>query len=110
MTLKTLRLATVAALGSVAIADVPHDVRISRASDNPPVQAPPTNFTGSVSLQSQFRGDAPARGAGAIVSFKRGARTNWHTHPLGQTLIVTEGAGLVQRWGGARQEIKMGDV
>jgi quercetin dioxygenase-like cupin family protein len=110
MSTKTMRLAALAVIGSVAIADTPHEVRISRASDNPAMQAPATNFTGTVSLQSQFRGDAPARVAGAIVNFERGARTNWHTHPLGQTLIVTRGSGFVQSWGGTRQTITVGDV
>ena len=110
MSTRTLTLAAIAALGSVVIADETHEVRISRASENPSVQAPATNFTGSVRLESQFRGDAPARMAGAIVTFEPGARTNWHMHPLGQTLIVTKGSGLVQRWGGSREEIRVGDV
>lgn len=110
MSIRTLQLATFAALSSVAIADAAHEVRISRASENPPVQAPAKNFTGTVRLQSQFRGDAPARVAGAIVTFEPAARTNWHTHPLGQTLVVTQGSGFVKRWGGPREEIKVGDV
>jgi quercetin dioxygenase-like cupin family protein len=107
---RTLRLAALAVVGSVAIADTPHEVRISRAADYPAIQAPATNFTGTVTLQSQFRSDAPGRAAGAIVHFEQGARTNWHTHPLGQTLIVTRGSGFVQSWGGSRQTIKVGDV
>jgi len=110
MPTRTLKLAAMVALSSVAGADASHEIRIARASDNPSVQAPANNFTGVVRLESQFRGDAPARMAGAIVTFERGARTNWHTHPLGQTLIVTQGSGFVQRWGGSRQEIKVGDV
>jgi quercetin dioxygenase-like cupin family protein len=105
-----LTLAIVIALGSVAIAGVAQELKISRASDNPPVQGSANNFTGVVRLESQFGADAPARIAGAVVTFERGARTNWHMHPLGQTLIVTQGSGWVQSWGGSRKAITVGDV
>ena len=68
------------------------------------------HFTGSVRVDSRFRGSDPARVAGGIVTFEPGARTAWPAHPLGQTLIVTAGAGLVRHWGGPIQEIKPGDV
>lgn len=68
------------------------------------------NFTGSVKVAARFQGAAPARIGGATVSFEPGARTAWHTHPLGQTLIVTTGVGLVQEWGGPIQEMKPGDI
>jgi 4-carboxymuconolactone decarboxylase len=110
MSRNTLKLATVVALSGVAIADGARDVKISRASGNPAVQASPNYFTGVVRLESQFRGDAPARVAGAVVTFEPGARTNWHTHPLGQALIVTQGSGFVQRWGGSREQIQPGDT
>lgn len=68
------------------------------------------HFTGSVRVDSRFQAKVPARSGGAIVTFDPGARTAWHTHPLGQTLIVTAGAGLVQQWDGPVQAIKPGDV
>jgi quercetin dioxygenase-like cupin family protein len=67
-------------------------------------------FTGSVRLDPLFAATALARAAGARVTFEPGARTNWHTHPLGQTLIVTHGLGRVQREGGPVEEIRPGDV
>jgi len=68
------------------------------------------NFTGSVRVDSRFQATAPARVGGGIVTFEPGARTAWHTHPLGQTLIVTAGVGRVQKWGDAVQTIRPGDV
>jgi quercetin dioxygenase-like cupin family protein len=67
-------------------------------------------FTGNVRVDPLFQAPDPARVAGAHVTFEPGARTAWHTHPLGQTLIVTSGAGWVQREGGAIEEIRPGDV
>jgi quercetin dioxygenase-like cupin family protein len=67
-------------------------------------------FTGAVTVQPLFQAPDPARAIGASVTFQPGARTAWHTHPLGQTLIVTEGSGLAQREGGAIEEIRRGDV
>ncbi|WP_211462779.1 (R)-mandelonitrile lyase [Collimonas silvisoli] len=67
-------------------------------------------FTGTVRVDSPFRATTPARVGGAIVTFEPGARTAWHTHPLGQTLIVTAGAGLVQQWGGKIRHIRAGDI
>jgi quercetin dioxygenase-like cupin family protein len=67
-------------------------------------------FTGHVLLVSRFQGSAPARVGGGLVTFAPGARTAWHSHPLGQTLFVTAGVGQVQSWGGAVQEIRAGDV
>jgi 4-carboxymuconolactone decarboxylase len=68
------------------------------------------NFTGAVRVESRFQAEAPARVGGGTVSFEPGARTAWHTHPLGQTLVVTAGVGMVQHWGGPIQEIRPGDV
>lgn len=68
------------------------------------------NFTGTVRLDPVFQTQAPARSYGAYVTFEPGARTHWHTHPLGQTLIVTFGTGLTQEWGGPVQVIRPGDV
>jgi 4-carboxymuconolactone decarboxylase len=71
---------------------------------------PATNFTGEVRVESRFQAQSPGRVGGGTVTFQPGARTAWHTHPLGQTLIVTEGCGLVQNEGGVRQTIQPGDV
>ncbi|MDQ2746684.1 MAG: cupin domain-containing protein [Acidobacteriota bacterium] len=67
-------------------------------------------FTGTVRVDPLFEAPEPARVRGASVTFEPGARTAWHTHPLGQTLIVTSGFGLAQRWGGEIEEINPGDV
>ncbi|EIM04244.1 hypothetical protein UUC_03450 [Rhodanobacter denitrificans] len=75
-------------------------ITVIHEGSQPPTQGSADHFTGSVQVSSRFRADAPARSGGAIVTFEPGARTAWHTHPLGQTLLVTAGAGLVQSWGG----------
>lgn len=67
-------------------------------------------FTGTVRLDPLFQSVEPARAVGAYVTFEPGARTAWHTHPLGQTLVVTAGCGRAQRWGGPIEEIRPGDV
>lgn len=67
-------------------------------------------FTGTVRLDAPFQAEAPARVSGATVTFEPGARTNWHTHPLGQTLIITSGCGLAQREGRPIEEIAPGDI
>ena len=67
-------------------------------------------FTGNVRIDPLFEAPGPARVRGASVTFEPGARTAWHTHPLGQTLIVTSGLGWAQRWGGPVEEIRSGDV
>lgn len=71
---------------------------------------PEEYFTGTVRVDPLFEAEAPARGVGVLVTFEPGARTAWHTHPLGQTLIVTSGLGWAQREGGAVEEIRLGDV
>jgi quercetin dioxygenase-like cupin family protein len=76
----------------------------------PSAKGPADWFTGTVRINPLFDAPQPARVAGASVTFEPGARTAWHTHPLGQTLIVTAGLGWVQRWGGPREEIRPGDV
>ena len=78
----------------------------SRPSDKGPAES----FTGNVRVDPLFQAPAPARALGASVTFEPGARTAWHAHPLGQTLIVTAGRGLVQRWRGPVEEIRPGDV
>ncbi len=67
-------------------------------------------FTGSVRIDSPFQTSGPARVGGAIVTFEPGARTAWHTHPLGQTIIITSGLGWAQRDGGTKEEIRPGDI
>nr|WP_199175621.1 cupin domain-containing protein [Telmatospirillum siberiense] len=83
---------------------------IVRAGSQPSITGSADYFTGSVRIDSMFQRSEPARIGGGIVTFAPGARTAWHTHPLGQTLIVTAGAGLVQFWEGPVQDIKPGDV
>ncbi len=73
-------------------------------------QGPADNFTGSVRVDEAFQASAPGRVSGARVAFEPGARTAWHSHPLGQTLIVTSGVGRVQRWGDPVEEIRTGDI
>ena len=85
-------------------------MEIKRSGSQPSNQGPADWFTGTVRIDSPFKGSDPARVTGAIVTFEPGARTAWHTHPLGQTLIVTGGCGLAQRWGGPIEQIRPGDV
>jgi len=85
-------------------------INITRSGSHPSRKGSAEYFTGAVRIDSPFRGRDPARVGGGIVTFEPGARTAWHTHPLGQTLIVTAGAGLIQQWGGPIQEMKQGDV
>jgi quercetin dioxygenase-like cupin family protein len=86
------------------------DMNITRSGSQPSGKGPSDWFSGTVRLDSPFQRNAPARVAGAIVTFEPGARTAWHTHPLGQTLIVTFGCGRAQREGGPIEEIRAGDV
>ncbi len=83
---------------------------IKRAGSQPSSSGPSDWFTGTVRIDPLFQATAPARAAGAAVTFEPGARTAWHTHPLGQTLIVTAGAGRAQREGGPIEQITPGDV
>ncbi len=83
---------------------------ILRNGSRPSQQVSPEYFTGKVRLDPLFAAHDPARAGGACVTFEPGARTAWHTHPLGQTLIVTAGCGWAQREGGPIEEIKPGDV
>jgi len=83
---------------------------IKRAGSRPSVKGPAEWFTGSVRIDPLFQTEKPGRAAGASVTFEPGARTAWHTHPLGQTLIVVAGCGWVQRDGGAVEEVRPGDV
>jgi quercetin dioxygenase-like cupin family protein len=83
---------------------------IKKGGSQPSGKGPSEWFSGTVRIDPLFQAPEPARVAGASVTFEPGARTAWHTHPLGQTLIVTFGAGRAQRWGGPIEEIRPGDV
>jgi len=83
---------------------------IKRSGSQPSTKGSTEYFTGSVRIDPLFQSPEPARVMGAAVTFEPGARTAWHTHPLGQTLVVTAGSGLVQSWEGPVREIWPGDV
>src|SRR5215467_13481388 len=83
---------------------------IKRIGSQPSNKGPADWFSGTVRIDPLFQANAPARVAGASVTFEPGARTAWHTHPLGQTLIVISGCGRAQREGGPIEEIRPGDV
>jgi quercetin dioxygenase-like cupin family protein len=85
-------------------------MEIKRSGSQPSAKGPADYFTGTVRIDAPFAGEDPARVGGATVTFEPGARTAWHTHPLGQTLIVTTGLGWVQREGGTVEEIRPGDI
>ncbi len=83
---------------------------IKRSGSRPSGKGPADYFTGAVRIDPLVKAEPPARAQGAHVTFEPGARTHWHTHPLGQTLIVTWGRGWTQSWGGPVEEIAPGDV
>jgi quercetin dioxygenase-like cupin family protein len=85
-------------------------MEIKRSGSQPSTKGPADWFTGTVRIDPLFQANAPARAAGASVTFEPGARTAWHTHPLGQTLFVMSGCGWAQREGGPIEEIRPGDV
>src|SRR5918998_3150627 len=85
-------------------------MNITRSGAQPSAKGPAEWFTGTVRIDPLFAASEPARSAGNAVTFEPGARTAWHTHPLGQVLIVTAGYGLAQREGGPIEEIRPGDV
>jgi quercetin dioxygenase-like cupin family protein len=87
-----------------------YEMEIKRVGTQPSAKGPSEWFTGAVRIDPLFQAPDPALVQGASVTFEPGARTAWHTHPLGQTLIVTAGCGWVQRWGGPIEEIRPGDV
>src|SRR5207253_9124659 len=90
-----------------ALAD---DMTITRNGSQRSNKAPEQYFTGSVRVDPLFQPKAPSRVSGGSVTFEPGARSAWHTHPLGQVLIVTAGTGWIQNWGGPIQEIHQGDI
>ena len=85
-------------------------MKITRVGSQPSGKTSPDNFSGQVRRDPLFQVPAPARIAGTSVTFEPGARTAWHTHPIGQILIVTAGCGFVQSWGEPKQEVRPGDV
>ena len=85
-------------------------MEIKRSGSQPSKSGSIAYFTGAVRIDALFQPNAPARAVGNSVTFEPGARTAWHTHPLGQTLIVTAGCGRAQRWDGPVEEIHSGDV
>jgi len=110
--MKTL-LATASAVGLAANgaeADNGPSVHVTLLGTQASAIGPADYFTGAVRIDSPFTGSGMARVGGATVTFEPGARTAWHSHPLGQTLIVTAGSGLVQQWSGPIQEIHPGDT
>src|SRR5438876_5990890 len=86
------------------------DMEIKRCGSQPSGKGSPEYFTGTIRVDPLFEASEPARVRGASVTFEPGARTAWHTHPLGQTLIITSGLGWAQRWNGPVEEIRSGDV
>ncbi|WP_313514489.1 cupin domain-containing protein [Pseudomonas sp.] len=86
------------------------DMQIHRAGSTPAIVGPTDWFTGRVRIDRIFNAPAPARVGLAVVNFEPGARTNWHTHPLGQTLLVTDGVGWTQCENGPKTEIRPGDL
>ena len=103
-----------AAAGPGAAEAVPtsrrNEMEIKRNCSQPSAKGSADYFTGAVRIDPLFEAPEPARVRGASVTFEPGARTAWHTHPLGQTLIVKSGLGWAQRWGGPKEEIRPGDV
>ncbi|WP_428156269.1 (R)-mandelonitrile lyase [Brevundimonas sp.] len=85
-------------------------MEITRKVDQTTIDGPAEWFTGRVTISGQFQREAPSRVGGAVVHFEPGARTAWHLHPLGQTLIVTEGVGWTQIEGGPKLEFHAGDI
>jgi quercetin dioxygenase-like cupin family protein len=109
LTVAVISLSLLASL-SVASSESSQTITITRRGSQPSRQGPVETFTGAVRIDRLFDANAPSRTSGGLVTFEPGARTAWHTHPLGQTLIVTAGSGWVQQWGGPIQEFREGDV
>jgi len=108
LTLVALALALTAS--AVSAQETAAKIALSHSGDQPSVKGPADYFTGAVRIDAPFQATAPARTGGATVTFEPSARTAWHTHPLGQTLIVTAGVGRVQEAGGPAREIRPGDI
>lgn len=107
----TFAIATATLLGAVQAEPVTSEpISIVRKGEKPSLEGLDEYFTGHVRVDSLFQPESPARTSGALVTFEPGGRTVWHTHPLGQILIVTAGKGWVQQWGQERRAILPGDV
>ena len=105
--------ATTSAVGLIATGAMAEDatsVQVTHPGTHASATGPAEYFTGAVRIDSPFKSSGAARVGGATVTFEPGARTAWHTHPLGQTLIVTAGVGLVRHWNGPIQVIRPGDT
>lgn len=105
-----LILAATATAGCATASEGKKDMEVTRKADQATVEGPEQFFTGKATITGNFTREAPSRVSGAIVHFEPGARTHWHTHPLGQTLIVTEGVGWTQLEGGPKYEFYAGDI
>lgn len=110
ITLSLPLLLTSFATAQQTTAPVSQTMTVTRNGSQPTQRGSAEYFSGTVHVTPLFTAPSPARASGAIVVFEAGARSAWHTHPLGQTLVVTEGTGLVQQWGGAIETIRKGDV
>ena len=98
------------ALLTSGLAQADPSLTITRNGTHPSAKGPSEYFMGAVRVDRIFNATAPSRTSAGSVTFEPGARSAWHTHPLGQTLVVTSGLGLVQQWGAPVQEIRPGDV
>ena len=104
--------------GGAAVADAPRTatdqgsqmIKVTRSGSQQSSEGPAEHFTGSARIDPLFSANTPSRTSGGRITFELGARTGWHSHPQGQTLIVTAGRGWVQQWGGQVEEIRQGDV
>nr|WP_318381680.1 cupin domain-containing protein [uncultured Enterobacter sp.] len=85
-------------------------MKIIHSGSQPSAKGPDAWFSGNVRIDAPFQAEAPAKVGGATVTFEPGARTAWHTHPLGQTLLVTQGRGWLQEWGKEAQPLHAGDI
>ena len=111
--LTTFLLASAAVMGaqtSAPAAPATTQITVTPQSAQKVIVGTANHFTGSARVQSFFDAKAPSHNTGGIVTFQPGSRTVWHTHPIGQVLIVTEGEGWVQAWGGPVQVMRKGDV
>ncbi|CFR27462.1 cupin domain-containing protein [Yersinia massiliensis] len=97
-------------LSPAAFADVEDNVKIIPSGSQPSQPGSENYFTGQVRIDAPFQATSPARVGGAVVTFEPGARTAWHTHPLGQTLMITQGRGWIQEWGNEIKEMNQGDI
>ena len=86
------------------------EIRVTPNGSQPSIKGAAQNFTGKVHVDGLFKGEPPARVGGGTVTFEPSARTAWHTHPLGQTLIVTQGRGWLQEWGKEAEVLNQGDI